>query len=123
MLAAIGLVSAFTIVLFAIVKSGSISDSVADDLDCAAEFAYTVDDGSVVIDQYTGNRTSVAIPAKIEGVPVTAIGDYAFYECGKLSEVTLPDSLEGIGHGAFEGCTSLKSITNWSSLYLKTAKS
>lgn len=56
-------------------KNGSISDSVEDDLDCAAEFAYTVDDGSVVIDQYTGNRTAVVIPAKIEGAPVTAIGD------------------------------------------------
>ncbi|MBQ7000685.1 MAG: leucine-rich repeat protein, partial [Oscillospiraceae bacterium] len=42
---------------------------------------------------------------------VTSIGDYAFYECWKLEEVSLPQSLEAIYKDAFYFCKSLKSVT------------
>lgn len=41
---------------------------------------------------------------------VTTIGAYAFDECDKLTEVTLPGSLQIIRRGAFEGCTNLQTI-------------
>ena len=34
---------------------------------------------------------------------VTGIGMYAFKDCANLSEIVLPDSIEAIGEGAFEG--------------------
>lgn len=41
---------------------------------------------------------------------VTAIEEYAFYNCGGLEAITLPDSLEYIGERAFANCDSMESI-------------
>ena len=42
---------------------------------------------------------------------VKTIADSAFDGCTSLTSVTIPDSVTGIGDFAFDGCTSLKSIT------------
>lgn len=54
---------------------------------------------------------SIAIPAKIEGVPVTEIGAYAFEYCQSLTVIALPDSITSIGERAFYKCTELAEIT------------
>ena len=41
---------------------------------------------------------------------VTEIGDYTFYYCKNLREITIPDSVTEIGYQAFSGCTSLTEI-------------
>ncbi|MEE0990706.1 MAG: leucine-rich repeat domain-containing protein, partial [Paludibacteraceae bacterium] len=41
---------------------------------------------------------------------VTAIGDYAFFDCTSLTSVEIPSSVTEIGNSAFEGCSSLTSI-------------
>lgn len=46
-----------------------------------------------------------------EGSALTTIGYYAFNECTKLGEVTLPESLTSLGHHAFYNCSSLQSFT------------
>ena len=53
----------------------------------------------------------LAIPSKIDGYLVSAIGEYAFSDCKTVVSVTIPDSVETIGKGAFGGCTSLASVT------------
>lgn len=41
---------------------------------------------------------------------VTAVGDSAFYDCTKLTSITLPNSVTEIGTKAFYGCSSLASF-------------
>ena len=52
-----------------------------------------------------GSLTSVNIPDS-----VTSIGDYAFQACSNLASVTIPDSVTSIGKGAFSQCTNLTSV-------------
>ena len=42
---------------------------------------------------------------------VTTIGKSAFYDCGYLASITIPDSVTEIGDGAFYWCYNLESIT------------
>ena len=57
-------------------------------------------------DDYKNLITSVIIE---EGV--TALGDYAFVDCTKITNVAFPDSLKGIPEGAFQNCMGLTAIT------------
>lgn len=58
--------------------------------------------------EYSGDLT---IPATVnyenKEYRVTSIGDEAFYECNKLTDVELPEGLERIGNKAFVACTEL----------------
>ena len=42
---------------------------------------------------------------------VISIGDYAFYGCTNLTNVTIPDGITSIGDYAFYGCTNLTTVT------------
>ncbi len=41
------------------------------------------------------------------GNGITSVGDYAFYCCGSLTNISIPDSVTNIGEYAFEFCKSL----------------
>ena len=74
------------------------------------EFTCTTSNGQITITGYNGSAATVEIPATIDGLPVTSIGDTAFQ--GKsLTGVTIPSSVKTIGYMAFNGCRSLTSIT------------
>ena len=77
-----------------------------------AQFNYVITNGTVTITQYTGPGGAVTIPYYFAGLPVTAIGDYAFHNCNctSLASVTIPDSVTTIGIGAFSQCTSLTNL-------------
>ena len=101
--------------------SGSYAETYANEneLAFAAIDAVTADDyeweenedGGVTITGYTGNGGDVVIPSKMDGKPVTSIGDVAFFECTGLTDITIPDSVTSIGYSAFIECTGLTSVT------------
>lgn len=55
--------------------------------------------------------SSVTIPAKVGGLPVTEIVSGAFGDCETLVEIRLPDTLTRVAETAFSGCESLRAIT------------
>ena len=57
---------------------------------------------------FTGNDLFVGL---YNGLPVTSIGDLAFYFCESLTSVTIGNSVTSIGNWAFDYCYSLTSIT------------
>ena len=73
-----------------------------------AQFAYTTNNGAITITGYTGAGGAVIIPAEISGLPVTSIGDWAFYSAGVIN-FTIADTVTNIGDGAFFDC---ESVTN-----------
>ena len=59
-----------------------------------------------VLEKYVGPGGDVVIP---EGV--TCIGEYAFFNCCNMTNITIPDSVARIGEFAFAQCAGLKNIT------------
>ena len=73
------------------------------------EFDYIVENGGITITKYLGNKTSVQIPNKIEGLPVLKIGENAFSNT-KVKSVTLPSDCIEIDWFAFYGCYALTTV-------------
>ena len=48
-----------------------------------------------------------------EKAPITQIDDYAFFHCYSLTNVALPNNLQVLNAGAFEGCDALVSVKNF----------
>lgn len=75
----------------------------------ASDFAYTAADGEVTITEYIGESEHVLIPDTIDGLPVTALADKAFYE-KHVTTVVVPDSVTEIGDLCFSGDNYLVSL-------------
>ena len=83
----------------------------------STDVAYAVERGNIYFDKATGtitdcdeSVTKASIPAEIDGVAVTSIGEDAFRSCTSLASIDIPNSVTSIGYNAFGGCTSLASI-------------
>jgi hypothetical protein len=74
-------------------------------------FTYTTNNGAITITSYNGSGSAASIPSTISGLPVTSIGDSAFFYRTSLTSVTIPNSVTNIGEFAFGACTSLTNIT------------
>ena len=81
-----------------------------------AQFTFTTNaDNTLTITGYTGSNGVVMIPGTIEGLPVTSIGDWAFYATS-VTNILIPDTVTNIGDGAFFDCQSLTNVTIGSSV-------
>ena len=67
-----------------------------------------------VVENYDFYQGAVVIPETISvdgaDYTVTAVADFAFYDCGSLTSVTLPETVTSIGMYAFQNCLKLKSV-------------
>ena len=72
-----------------------------------AQFTFTDDGISVTLIDYSGPGGDVTVPSPIKGLPVTSIGNNAFYNCTTLTNVTLPATVTNIGSQAFQFCSRM----------------
>ena len=54
---------------------------------------------------------NITIPTELDDIPVTGIGNYAFYHLSALTNVTIPQGITSIGDAAFSYCDGLISAT------------
>ena len=74
-------------------------------------FYYEVgDDGNVTITRYAGEGGDVTIPDEIDGYPVIAVGNHAFWNNQDVTSVTIPDNVTTIGDSVFSRCKNLTSV-------------
>lgn len=78
----------------------------------SGDYGYTVlKDGTVQIVKYYGKAAQLTVPSKLDGKPVSGIGNNAFELNDKLTSVIIPSSVKKIGEMAFYYCENLKSVT------------
>lgn len=75
-----------------------------------SDYTYEIIDNKAIVTGFEGKPVFVDIPEIIDGCYVTEIRDNAFYECDTLRHITLPETVEKIGHHSFYACFSLESI-------------
>ena len=80
------------------------------DSEDSVKFRYRVENGNAVITGYEGNAALLTIPDKLDGYPVVSIGERAF-EGANVAAVVLPDGLQDIGWFAFYNCHKLLNVT------------
>ena len=86
-------------------------DGVCNSCGGNTSFKYSIENDVVTIINYVGTDVDVVIPSKIEGFPVTNIGDNAFKNSTNLVSIAISDSVTSIGDSAFYGCTNLSTVT------------
>lgn len=74
-----------------------------------SDFTFIKENGGITITKYVGNKTTVQIPNKINGLAVLKIGENAFADT-KVKSVTIPSSCTEIDWFAFYGCYALNTI-------------
>mgnify|MGYP005835538683 CR=1 FL=1 len=64
-------------------------------------YYYELDDGTLQIGGYYGDKENVTIPSEINGKKVTSISQYAFSYCENLKNVIIPNTVTKIVNGVF----------------------
>jgi hypothetical protein len=77
-------------------------------------YNYTTNNGTITIEDYEGSDTTLTIPDSIlvgvVNLPVTSIGNDAFYQAFSLTSVTIGTNVTIIGTNAFFYCPSLANV-------------
>lgn len=71
---------------------------------------YEISQRSLILKKCNRTEPIVQIPPRVDGMPVTAIADYAFSGCSQLSGVRIPVTVTEIGSRAFEQCYGMYEV-------------
>ena len=92
---------------------------VAEEEASPSAFEYLAQGGQIVITGYNkdffkkakseGNG-GIVIPEEIDGMPVTIIGNRAFYRCDGITSVLIPPTVDNIRLQAFSDCKNLTDV-------------
>jgi len=91
-------------------KISVIANSITTAIGTYLQFTFTTNNGTLTITGYTGSGGAATIPSTIYGLPVTSIGEDAFYNNTSLTSVTIPNSVTSIGAAAFNYCSRLTNV-------------
>ena len=69
-----------------------------------------VDDGTFCVSGYEGDEAVVEIPAALDGVPVTIVGDSVFQGHDEITEIRFPEGITDLGEFVFDGCENLRRL-------------
>lgn len=75
-----------------------------------AQFTYVTNSGAITITGYTGPGGEVVIPGTIGGLPVTTIGDSAFYHDYRITSVFVPEGVLSLENHVLADCLSLTNV-------------
>ena len=75
-------------------------------------YVYEINEGEVTItgcdrEEMIGD---IVIPQTLGGIPVTGIGEKAFYYCNSITSVLIDDNIKSIGKSAFAFCGALSEV-------------
>ena len=73
-------------------------------------YQYNEEYGWIEITKYKGKAQKLVIPDEIEGIPVVAIGKYAFWGNKFIKKAVIPDRVKYIDECTFVECKKLKSV-------------
>ncbi len=77
----------------------------------AEDYSYTTnDDNTINITGYNGPGGALSITNMLNDLPVTSLGEGAFYDCASLTSVTIGDGVTNIGASAFYFCIGLTNV-------------
>ena len=80
------------------------------DLSIVEDFLFSTKNGIHFLMGYVGDDTEIVLPDSYQGESYL-IDAYCFYKCEYLTSITIPVSVTSIGEWAFYGCTNLANIT------------
>ena len=104
----------FAVVVMA-VSAVAVTAETVDAEESTESFTYTLNNGQLFVDGYSGDNVVVNIPAQAvyngQNYAVVGISNNAFEANTTIEEVIIPESVEIIGDGAFYGCSNLKFVT------------
>jgi hypothetical protein len=80
-------------------------------VDPHSQCVFMATNGAATITAYIGTGNALAMPALVDGLPLTGIGNSAFCNATNLSDITISDGITNIGASAFSNCVSLELVT------------
>ncbi len=106
------LILLMTLILISICLPQTLAETPESDakpiLDTSGKYEYRLlGDGTAEIAGLRGYAADLVIPETLDGIPVSRIGEKAFYDNKRLVSVEIPDTVTEIGSRAFQYCTSL----------------